>query len=137
VKTALAFVGFILACGKVVAGDTAAAERIAALHESFRPATIVRTDVSAVGEKDDVVTLERLTITESMSRRALAKQIEDRWAREADEKFTWKKGGLLSSRDFWKFQADTGLWVTLGEKVTGVNPSRELFIKVELLRIKW
>ena len=125
-------------CLRAAAKDgAAAADRIAALHESFHFVPVALDEQVSVREKDPVVMLERLTIMGSIMRRDLAKEVEDRFAREADAAFTWKKGGLLSSRDFGRFQMDTGVWLSLGEKITGAIASRDQFIKVELLRIKW
>ena len=122
---------------RALAEESSTAERIAALHESFRYLAIAPTDASLVDAQHPLVVLERLTVTESMSRRALSKQIEDRWALEADDEFNWNKGGLLKSKQLGNFKADFGTWVTLGERTLGVNPSREIYVKVELLRLKW
>ncbi|MEO6003505.1 MAG: hypothetical protein ABIZ04_23075 [Opitutus sp.] len=128
----------VLGYTRLSASETAtAASGVTALREAFRYAPSVPIETALVPTDEPVIVLENLTITESMSRRALARQIEDRWASERREAFTWTKGGHIGTHEFGKFQADTGAWVTLGDRTTGINPTRELFIKVEILRLRW
>ncbi len=136
-KTALPIFALLLIGGTVRADEASTAERIAALREAFRYAPVSPTAVPLLDQTEPAVVLERLTVVESMSRRALSAQIENRWARTADEAFAWKKGGLLGSKNLGKIQADFGAWVELGERITGANVSREIFVKIELLRLRW
>lgn len=132
VVVGLIFVG----CCSAAEGNAGAA-RIEALRESFRYAEIIPTDESLISKSDSLVVLETLTVVGAITQRALAKRIQDRWARARDAEFEWYKGGLWSSRTYGRLQADIGSWVEVGEKTTGVNPSREIFVKVELLRLRW
>ena len=107
--------------------------RVESLKQSFHfDAAAVPAEPANVAD-EDIVILDKITVTQSMSRRALAAQIESKWARDADEQFSWKKGGAL----FRSQKVDAGVWVSLEENTVGANPAREIKLKVELLRIKW
>lgn len=134
---ALCLGGLFLPAFAPAADQPPAAERLAALRSSFsfQPASLA--DAGPAAPADEAVVLEALTITESISRRDLAKSIQSRWAREAADKFSWGSGGLLFSRPFGRVNADIGLWTELGDRLTGLHASRELFLKVDLVRVRW
>ena len=73
---------------QLAAGEVDSANRIAALRDSFPYTPSAPIETTLVPSDEPLIVLDVLTITESMSRRALATQIEDRWAREKWEAFT-------------------------------------------------
>ena len=111
--------------------------RIDALKESFRYQSIAAIEPATASPSEEVVVLEKLTITESMSQRTLQNQITAKWDREAEERFSWKKGGLLSSFRKGDLDIEAGAWISFEDKLVGANPTREIVLKVELLRFKW
>jgi hypothetical protein len=130
-KPLLPFAACLLLIPAAVADSRQA--RIESLKQSFHfdAATAPSQPVSEADE--DVVVLDKITVTESMARRTLAAGIERKWARDAAEQFSWKSGGAL----FQSPKVDAGVWVSLEENVVGANPAREIKLKAELLRIKW
>lgn len=134
---ALCLGSLVLSASAPAADPRPAAERLAALRSSFAFQPAPSADPAPAAAPDEAVVLEALTITESISRRDLAQSIQSRWAREAADKFSWAQGGLLFSRPFGRLNADLGLWTELGDRLTGLHASRELFLKVDVVRVRW
>ena len=106
--------------------------RGAALKETFRYQPAPATDAPPSESEDGVVVLEKLTVTDS-SQRTLAAQMAAKSAEQAKERFAWNKGGLLLRSD----RVDLGAWITLEDSVAGAVPTRDVKVKIELLRIRW
>jgi hypothetical protein len=111
--------------------------RIAALKEAFRFAPIATPVAALPASSDDVLVLEQLTITESMSRRALAEQIRRRWEADRLLEFSWDKGGLLFVRRFGGADAEFGVWVSLEERRSGITSAKPLALRLDLVRMRW
>ena len=111
--------------------------RASALRDTFRFNPVPLVEEPATPFDDSIIVLESLTITESMAKRAVAAQVEARRAKELADAFAWTRGGLLSSSKLGHFQADKGVWIELGDRTSGAQASREIFIKVEMLRLRW
>jgi hypothetical protein len=111
--------------------------RIAALKEAFRFAPIATPVAALPASSDDVLVLEQLTITESMSRRALAEQIRRRWEADRLQEFSWDQGGLLFLRKFGGTTAEFGIWISLEERRSGITSAKPVALRLELVRMRW
>jgi hypothetical protein len=130
-KPLLAFAACLLLVATADADSRQA--RIDSLKQSFHFDAATASAQPVNDTDEDVVVLDKITVTESMARRTLAARIESKWARDAADQFSWKTGGAL----FRSSKVDAGVWVSLEENTVGVNSAREIKLKVELLRIKW
>ena len=109
------------------------ANRAAALRESFKYEPVAASEAALPSEPtEDIVVLEKMTVTDS-SHRTLEVQMAAKAAAEAKERFAWNKGGLVLRSG----RTDVGAWITLEDKIVGAVPTREVKVKVELLRIRW
>ena len=136
-KTELIVFALLLSIEGVAADESRDVTGTVALHDSFHFAPLAPIDSTLLAATSPVVVLDTLTVTQSIWRRSLQQQIENTWANAEAEKFMWHKGGLLYSRKYGKLQADYGTWVELGDRTLGINPSREIFVKVDLIRLRW
>lgn len=134
---ALALASLVPALPAATKPAVASETRIAALREAFRFAPIAapRTELAAVA--DDVLVLDRLTITESVSRRALAEKIQRRWEADRLLEFSWDQGGLLFLGTFRGTTAEFGIWASLEERKLGITSARGLALRLDLVRMRW
>jgi hypothetical protein len=107
------------------------------MKEAFPYQSVAVTEPISSYTDGPLVVLEKLTVVGSMARRSLQNDINDRWARDTADRFSWKQGGRLTSSVKRGTQIDTGAWVSLEESLIGAMPTREIVLKVQLLRLKW
>ena len=132
---------FAIACVVLVvnamAEDEAGPNRIAALQQTFRYTPLLPTaEVASVPEGEPVVVLAPLVVTGTTDEPAFRERIERQPTRLAEQVLFWK-GKAIASKSVGGVRADVGVWFQLGEKTLGVKPSRDIYIKVELLRLGW
>ena len=87
-------------------------------------------------ESGSVVVLAPLVVTGTADEPAFREKMERQPTRLAEQVLFWK-GDVIASKNFGEVRADVGVWFSFGEKELGVQPSRDIYIKVELLRLRW
>jgi hypothetical protein len=92
--------------------------------------------MALVPESSRVVVLDVLVVTDSSVKAAFSEQIETQPQRLMEEVLFWK-GRSIASKNFGGVRAVFGTWFEFGEKATGVKPSLDIYLKVELFRFQW
>lgn len=121
-----------------MAEDEATPNRISSLQQTFRYAPLLpAVEFTLVPESEPVVVLMPLVVTGSTTiERSFQQKMEIQPTRLAEQVLFWK-GKAIASKNVRGVRADVGVWFQFGEKTVGVQPSRDIYIKVELLRFGW
>ena len=86
---------------------------------------------------EPVVQLETMTIIDSFWRRDLQRKMRDNKDAAAAAEFKWNRGGLITTKQFAKLQADIGVWPKLFEREHGAWSAREIILKIDVLNLRW
>ena len=135
-KQILAVASLMLAL-TALAEDEATPNRISALQQTFRYTPLLPPiEFTSVSGSGPVIVLAPLIVTRIAAEPAFREKMERQPTRLAEQALFWK-GEVIASKNFGEVRADVGVWFSFGEKALGVKPSRDIYIKVELLRFGW
>lgn len=108
----------------------------AALEQSFQNVPSTPIDVALVPETGSPIVLEKLVVTDWWAKVKGTKSFETKPQPWLENVLKWN-GRKWATKDFGPLRAEFGTWFKFGEKESGAIKERDIYIKVELVRLRW
>lgn len=135
-KTLLTF-GLAAFCAHGLLAEATGSNAVAGDVElAFQNTPVVPINVALVPEDEPTVVLQKLVVTDWWTKLKVRQSFETTptpWLKKA---LDWN-GKKWGTKDYGLIRADFGTWFQFGDRETGAIKERDIYIKVELVRLRW
>lgn len=130
-------IGFVAVCAQgLFAEGTESNTGATSIEQAFQDKSVAPINVGLVPEKDAPVMLQKLIVTDWWTKSKVKRSFETKPTPWLENVLHWH-GKKWGTKDYGPVRVDFGTWFQFGEKETGAIKERDIYIKLELVRLRW